>query len=556
MKKEKNKIEKKQKLEGQRHLTRRQTAIQSVKFVLFSAGAGIIQFFSFTILELGFKLPYWGCYLPALCLSVLFNFTINRKYTFKSANNVPVAMVKVFCFYLVFTPLSTWWGNALDQQAGWNEYLILAFTMIVNFVTEFLYDRFFVFGKSINTNELGIREREKMEREKTGPAGITRAARLTEHCVLFSSWRGQMSRERRENAMPVWNPWHGCHKISPGCRNCYVYRRDSQFGKDSTMVSRTRSFDLPMQKGRDGAFRIPGGSTVYTCMTSDFFLEEADLWRAEAWAMIRARTDLRFILITKRIRRFQIMLPEDWGDGYENVTVLCTCEDQKRAEERLPFFLELPIRHREIIAEPMLEALDLEPYLATGKIESVSCGGESGENARTCDYDWVLELRKQCISAGVRFQFRQTGANFHKDGRDYPIKRRFQQSQARRAGIDYLCGDSLNTLFERLARSPFRSRFRLTEKERQSIREKGMDTIRTHAEAFVARRLAPAVIENDGRQTPMRGHPVFIAQHATGTCCRGCLNKWHGIPKDRALTVPEQQYAVSVIMEWIRRQYL
>lgn len=151
------------KLEGQKHLTTEQTVIQALKFVLFSAGAGIIQFVSFTLLQEVAHLPYWPAYLPAVILSVLFNFTVNRKFTFKSANNVPIAMIKVACFYVVFIPLSTWWGDALTEQAGWNDYLVLAFTMAINFVTEFLYDRFFVFGKSINTNDLGIKERKKME---------------------------------------------------------------------------------------------------------------------------------------------------------------------------------------------------------------------------------------------------------------------------------------------------------------------------------------------------------------------------------------------------------
>lgn len=156
MKEEKN-------LEGQKHLTTRQTVIQALKFVLFSAGAGIIQFVSFTLLQTVAKLPYWPAYLPAIILSVLFNFTVNRKFTFKSANNVPVAMLKVACFYIVFIPLSTWWGDALTEQAGWNDTLVLLLTMLINFVTEFLYDRFFVFRNSINTNELGMKERKQIE---------------------------------------------------------------------------------------------------------------------------------------------------------------------------------------------------------------------------------------------------------------------------------------------------------------------------------------------------------------------------------------------------------
>lgn len=109
-------------------------------------------------------------------------------------------------------------------------------------------------------------------------------------------------------------------------------------------------------------------------------------------------------------------------------------------------------------------------------------------------------------------------------------------------------------LFERLAKSAFRSRFRLTQKDKSYIVAKGMATIRHHAIDFVTKRLAPAVIPNDGKQTPLRGHPVFLAQHATGCCCRSCLSKWHHIPAGRQLTEEEQQYIVAVLMTWIERQ--
>lgn len=112
----------------------------------------------------------------------------------------------------------------------------------------------------------------------------------------------------------------------------------------------------------------------------------------------------------------------------------------------------------------------------------------------------------------------------------------------------------LTSLFQRLSQSAFRSRFHLTAKERAYIEEKGMATIRRHAEDFVAKRLAPAVIPNDGKQTPMRGHPVFLAQHATGCCCRGCLSKWHHIQPGHQLSPEEQRYVVAVLMTWIRRQ--
>lgn len=125
---------------------------RTVKFVLFSASAGIIQVASFALFEEVLHLVHWLSYLISLVLSVLWNFTLNRKFTFHSAGNVPIAMVKVAIFYAIFTPLSTWWTAALTgDSVGWNEYLVLAITMLSNFVLEYLYDRFFVFGKTIDT---------------------------------------------------------------------------------------------------------------------------------------------------------------------------------------------------------------------------------------------------------------------------------------------------------------------------------------------------------------------------------------------------------------------
>ncbi len=126
--------------------------IRTLKFVLFSISAGIIQVISFTLMEEILHLEHWLSYLVALILSVLWNFTLNRKFTFYSANNVPIAMLKVALFYLAFTPLSTWWTAVLTGEGFlWNEYLVLILTMLVNFVTEYLYDRFIVFGGSIDT---------------------------------------------------------------------------------------------------------------------------------------------------------------------------------------------------------------------------------------------------------------------------------------------------------------------------------------------------------------------------------------------------------------------
>ncbi|MDD4001782.1 MAG: DUF5131 family protein, partial [Bacteroidales bacterium] len=111
-----------------------------------------------------------------------------------------------------------------------------------------------------------------------------------------------------------WNLWHGCQKISEGCRNCYVYRQDERHGKDSYVVRKTANFNLPIKRKRDKSYKIPSGEIVYTCFTSDFFVEGADKWRKEAWEMIKTRSDLIFFIITKRIDRFMVELPEDWNE--------------------------------------------------------------------------------------------------------------------------------------------------------------------------------------------------------------------------------------------------
>lgn len=132
-----------------------------VKFVLFSASAGIIEIVTFTLLNEFTSWPYWPCYLIALVLSVIWNFTLNRKFTFRSANNVPLAMLLVALYYCVFTPLSTWLGSFLSDTLGWNEYLVTVINMLLNFVTEFLYDNFVVFRGSIDTNDVAKRAAEK-----------------------------------------------------------------------------------------------------------------------------------------------------------------------------------------------------------------------------------------------------------------------------------------------------------------------------------------------------------------------------------------------------------
>ena len=139
----------------------------------------------------------------------------------------------------------------------------------------------------------------------------------------------------------MWNLWHGCHKLSAGCLHCYVYRGDAKRDVNSSIVTQTKNFGLPLQKKRNGEFKIPSGTLVYTCFTSDFFVEDGDQWRAEAWEMMYQRSDLHFMMITKRIDRVANCLPANWGDGYDNVTICCTVENQSCADYRLPIYKEL-----------------------------------------------------------------------------------------------------------------------------------------------------------------------------------------------------------------------
>ena len=243
----------------------------------------------------------------------------------------------------------------------------------------------------------------------------------------------------RDRKYAGWNPWHGCTKVSEGCRHCYVYRQDAMrdTALDSSVARRTAAFDLPVRRNRHRAWKIPPGSVVFTCFTSDFLLDAADEWRAEAWDMIRMRRDVMFYFFTKRIERFAEAVPADWGDGWDNVAVGCTVENQQMADRRLPIFNALKIKHKSIIAAPLLGPLDVRPYL-NPSISEVSAGGESGAAARVLDYEWVVDLRRQCVEAGVEFHFHQTGARLLKDGRIYRIPRCHQHEQAKRAEMDYV----------------------------------------------------------------------------------------------------------------------
>lgn len=174
---------------------------------------------------------------------------------------------------------------------------------------------------------------------------------------------------------------------------------------------------------------------VYLCFSTDFLIEEADEWREECWSMIRERKDCTFLFLTKRIERFADCIPDDWNDGYENVVVCCTIENQKNADKKLSVFSKLPIKHKCITAQPLLENVNLEKYL--DGIELVVVGGESNKYARTLDYAWVLNIREQCVRNNVDFEFRQCGTYFIKDGKQYRLQTKDLCKQAKLANIDY-----------------------------------------------------------------------------------------------------------------------
>ncbi|CAM3499411.1 DUF5131 family protein [Helicobacter sp. UBA3407] len=235
----------------------------------------------------------------------------------------------------------------------------------------------------------------------------------------------------------AYNPWHGCVRVSEGCRNCYVFAIDSIVGKNAKELHKTRNFHLPIAKRHNGSYKIPSHSKIWLCFSSDFLLESADKWRDSVWRMIAERKDCTFIFFTKRIARFRECIPSDWGRGYPNVIVGCSVESQKEANARLPLFLESPILTRWIICAPLLENIDLTPFLDSSKIAEISVGGESGLNARVCDFAWVVSLQQQAKLAGIKFCFHQTGANFIKDSKLYRIPKKLQRIQAQKANLDW-----------------------------------------------------------------------------------------------------------------------
>lgn len=237
----------------------------------------------------------------------------------------------------------------------------------------------------------------------------------------------------------IWNPWHGCIKKSEGCQNCYMYFLDRQRQADGSRIYRVKNnFNYPLQKNKNGSYKIKSGEQIRVCMTSDFFLHEADSWRSEAWNIMSQRPDVIFFLLTKRPERVSECLPHNWGNGWENIFFNVTCENQKRADERIPLLLNLPFKHKGIMVAPFVGPVSIKNFLTDGQIEQVIAGGENYDGSRPLDYAWVKNLYDECVAADVHFCFIETGSCFIKDGKTYRIPNKRQQSiQAYRSGLQH-----------------------------------------------------------------------------------------------------------------------
>ena len=236
----------------------------------------------------------------------------------------------------------------------------------------------------------------------------------------------------------IWNPWHGCIRCSEGCENCYMYFLDEMRDRNGAEIYLTSNAGYPLSRDRKGRYKIQSGEMISVCMTSDFFLEEADPWRSDAWDIIRTRSDVIFYLLTKRPQRVADCLPPDWGDGWENVFFNVTCENQWRADERIPILLALPVRLKGVSCTPLIGQVSIGQYLDSGQIERVLCGGENYGGRRPCRFEWVRDLREECVLRDITFCFLETGTVFIMDGKQYTLKdKRLQTRQAFRSGMNY-----------------------------------------------------------------------------------------------------------------------
>lgn len=224
--------------------------------------------------------------------------------------------------------------------------------------------------------------------------------------------------------MNIWNCFHGCKKYSDGCKNCYMYYLDNVYTKgncDSSKVYLVKTqINYPIEKNKYGKYKIKSGESVHVGLNTDFFLtvEEAETediikWREMVWKIIKKRPDVKFYFLTKRAFNIKNCLPSDWKDGYDNVMISVTLENQSKVDERLKYLEDIPAKHKGIMCAPLLSDIEFEKYLKKGFIEYVIVGGENyGPNARPCNYKWVEHISNQCKIYNITCSFIETGVNW------------------------------------------------------------------------------------------------------------------------------------------------
>lgn len=221
--------------------------------------------------------------------------------------------------------------------------------------------------------------------------------------------------------------------------HCYMFEGNESrgIGTSDTVTRSKHQFDLPIKKGRNGRY-ILNKRFVMTSMSSDFFIEEADGWRDEAWSIIRRRRDLTFEVLTKRPERIMDHLPDDWNDGYCNVRLSVSVEDQDAWDRRVPILQSVPAARRDVFMAPLIGRIDADILLKKGGIDCVFVGGEyCSEGARPCDLEWVEAVRGSCMLNGASFHWRNCGTYFVKDGTVFHIPDiRDQSAISSAAGLD------------------------------------------------------------------------------------------------------------------------
>lgn len=205
----------------------------------------------------------------------------------------------------------------------------------------------------------------------------------------------------------TWNPWTGCLKVSPGCKNCYMYRDKKRHGQDAMIIVRSKAatFNAPLKKYK--------GPLVFTCSWTDFFIPHADKWRSEAWDIIRQTPHLTYQILTKRPEFMPFRLPEDWGNGWGNVWLGVSVELADYLW-RIDELENIPAVIKFVSYEPALEYVDFKPYANT--IDWLISGGESGFNARPANLDWFRQVRDDCERVGIDYFHKQHGGSKKIDG--------------------------------------------------------------------------------------------------------------------------------------------